>query len=104
MTFTDVITCTSVQASTNDLNQVGAMSGLTDDCGWEPEGLGIIEYRDSLSCIQWGLWSAVTVMVCSTLGGMVIEVISVSCSLGVLVPDPLRHSGSYCSLVEHLSW
>ena len=44
------------------------------------------------------------IMVCSTLGGMVIEVISVSCSLGVLVPDPLGHSGSYCSLAEHLSW
>ena len=44
------------------------------------------------------------IMVCSTLGGMVIEVILVSCSLGVLVPDPLGHSGSYCSLVEHLSW
>ena len=27
-------------------NQVGTMSGLTDDCGLEPEGLGIIEYRD----------------------------------------------------------
>ena len=51
MTFTDVITCMSVLASTNDLNQVGAMSGLTDGCGWEPEGLGIIEYRESLSCI-----------------------------------------------------
>ena len=47
----DVITCTSVLASTNDLNQVGAMSGLMDDCGWEPEGPGIIEYRDSLPCI-----------------------------------------------------
>ena len=41
----------SVLASANDLNQVGAMSGLMDDCGWEPEGLGIIEYRDSLPCI-----------------------------------------------------
>ena len=48
--------------------------------------------------------SAVTIVVCSTLGGMVIEVILVTCSLGVLVPDPLRHSGSYCSLVEHLCW
>ena len=51
MMFMDVITCTSVLASTNDLNQVGAMSGLMNDCGWEPEGLGIIEYRDSLSYI-----------------------------------------------------
>ena len=51
MTVMDVIMCTLVLASANDLNQVGAMSGLTDDCGWEPEGLGIIEYRDSLSCI-----------------------------------------------------
>ena len=75
MMFTDVITCTSVLASANDLNQVGAMSGLTNDCGWEPEGLGIIEYRDSLPCIWWGLWSAVMIMVCITLGGMVIEVI-----------------------------
>ena len=41
----DVIMCTLVLASANDLNQVGAMSGLMDDCGWEPEGLGIIEYR-----------------------------------------------------------
>ena len=51
MTVTDVIMCTLVLASANDLNQVGAMSGLTDDCGWEPEGLGVIEYRDSLPCI-----------------------------------------------------
>ena len=51
MTVMDVIMCTLVLASANDLNQVGAMSGLTDDCGWEPEGLGIIEYRDSLPCI-----------------------------------------------------
>ena len=45
MTFMDVIMCTSVLASANDLNQVWAMSGLMDDCGWEPEGLGITEYR-----------------------------------------------------------
>ena len=51
MTFMDVITCTLVLASANDLNQVGAMSGLMDDCGWEQEGLGVIEYRDSLPCI-----------------------------------------------------
>ena len=51
MTFMDVITCMLVLTSTNDLNQVGAMSGLMDDCGWEPEGLGIIEDRDSLPCI-----------------------------------------------------
>ena len=65
MTFMDVITCTLVLASANDLNQVGAMSGLTDDCDWEPEGLGVIEYRDSLPYIKWGLWSAVMIMVCS---------------------------------------
>ena len=46
----------------------------------------------------------VMIMVCSTLGGTVIEVISVSCSFGVLVPDPLRHSCSDYSLVEHFSW
>ena len=69
------------------------MFGLSDDCGWEPEGLGIIEYRDSLSCIQRGLWSAVTIMVCSTLGGTVIEVILVSCSWGSLCLDPWGHSG-----------
>ena len=80
------------------------MSGLMDDCGWEPESLGVIEYRDSLSSIQWGLWLAVMIMLCSTLGGTIIEVISVSCSLGVFVPDPLRHSCSDYSLVEHLSW
>ena len=47
----DVIMCMSVLASANDLNKVGAMSGLTDVCGWEPEGLGVTEYRDSLPCI-----------------------------------------------------
>ena len=51
VTFMDVITCMVVLASTNDLNQIGTMFGMMDDCGWEPEGLGIIEYRDSLSCI-----------------------------------------------------
>ena len=59
---------------------------------------------ESLPCIKWGLWSAVTIMVCSTLGGTFIEVILVSCCLGVFWPDPLRHSGSYSSLVEHFSW
>ena len=44
------------------------------------------------------------IMVCNTLGGTVVEVISVGCSLGVLVPDPLSHSGSYCSLIKHFSW
>ena len=75
MTFTDVVTCMSVLASANDSNQVWVMSGLIDDCGWEPEGLGVIEDRDSLPCIQWGLWSAVMIIVYSILGGMVIEVI-----------------------------
>ena len=51
MTFMDVIMCMSVLASANDLNHVGPMSGLMNDCGWEPEGLGIIEYRDSLPYI-----------------------------------------------------
>ena len=46
MMFMDVVTWMSVVASTNDLNQVGAMSGLMDDCGWQPEGLGVIEYRE----------------------------------------------------------
>ena len=49
--FTDVVTCMSVLASPNDLNQVWAIVSSMNDCGWEPEGLGIIEYRDSLSCI-----------------------------------------------------
>ena len=104
VTFTNVIVSMSVLPSSNDLNQVWAMLGLMNDCGWEPEGLGIIEYGDSLPCIEWGLLLAVMIMVCSTLGGTVIEVISISCSLGVLVPDPLWHSGSYYSLVEYFSW
>ena len=103
MMFMDVIMSTSVLSS-NDLNQVWAMLGLTNDCGWQPEGLGIIEYVDSLPCIKWGLLLAVMIMTCSTLGGTVIEVISVSCSLRVLVPDPLWHSDLFCSLVEHFSW
>ena len=59
------------------------------------EGRGIIKYSDSFFLhIWWGLWLVVMIMVCSTLGGMVIEVISASCNLRVLVPDPLRQSGS----------
>ena len=48
----------------NDLNQVWAMFGFTNGCGWDPEGLGIIEYRDSLSTyngcfgLQWRSWYA----------------------------------------------
>ena len=82
--FTNVVACISVLPFSNDLNQVLAMLGLTNDCDWEPEGLGIIEYGDSLPCIQWGLWLAVTIVVCSILGGTVIEVILFSCSLGSL--------------------
>ena len=53
MMFMDVIMCMSVLASPNDLDQVWAMAGLANDCGSEPEGLGIIEYRDivgTLAC------------------------------------------------------
>ena len=99
MTLIDVVMCTSVLSSPNDLYQAWAMAGLMDHCGWEPEGLDIIEYKEFVLHIV-GTWAWLMIMVYSTLGGMVM----VSCSLGVLVPDPLRHDGSYCSLVKHFIW
>ena len=43
MTFLNVVMSMSVLSTTNDLDQVGAIMGFTDDGGREPQVPGIIE-------------------------------------------------------------
>ena len=71
MTFTNVVSCSSVLCSTNDFDDVGAMISCTYYSGREPQCPVIVDYRNRLSCIEWGFPVATdTVMVSCTLGGM----------------------------------
>ena len=80
------------------------MVSFTNDLSWELEAFVIVKDRYSLPCIQWGLGSAVMVMVLSTLSSMLVESVIVICSKGVPVADPLWEHCMDVSLIEHLSW
>ena len=69
VTFTNVVLCSSVLSSTNDFDNVWAMIGCTYYSGREPQCPVIVDYRNRLSCIEWGFPAATcTVMVSCTLG------------------------------------
>ena len=66
--FTNVVSCLSVLSSTNDFDGVGAMIGCMYHSGREPQCPVIVDYRNRLSCIEWGFLAATCmVMVSCTL-------------------------------------
>ena len=71
VTFRNVVSCSSVLSSTNDFDDVWAMTGCMYNSGREPQCPVIVDYRHGLSCIEWGFLAATCmVMVGCTLGGM----------------------------------
>ena len=67
--FTNVVSCSPILSSTNDFDNVWAMIGCTYNSGREPQCPVIVDYRNRLSCIEWGFPAATcTVMVSCTLG------------------------------------
>ena len=69
--FMNVVSCLSILSSTNDFDDVGAMIGCTYYSGREPQCPVIVNYRNRLSCIEWGFPAATCmVMVICTLGCM----------------------------------
>ena len=68
VTFTNVVSCSPVLSSTNDFDDVWAMIGCTYYSGREPQCPVIVNYRNRLSCIEWGFPAATCmVMVSCTL-------------------------------------
>ena len=53
MMFLNVVMSTSVLATTNNLDQVGAIVGFVDDSCREPQVPGIIEDRYGLAGKEW---------------------------------------------------
>ena len=95
MMFSNVVMSTSVLSTTNDLDQVGAITGFADDGGREPQVPHVIEDRYGLATKEWRfLVAASLVMVVCTLGHMLAEVVTFSISMWVSVPDLLWHSGA----------
>ena len=95
MMFLNVVTTTSVLCATNDLDQVGAITGFVDDDGREPQVPGVIEDRYSLASKEWGfLVAASLVMVLCALSDTLIEVVMFSSNMWVSVPDTLWHSST----------
>ena len=93
MTFLNVVTSTSVLSTTNDLDQVGAIIGFAHDGGREPQVPGIFEHRYSLAGKEWKFLAAASlIMVLSTLGGMLVEMVMFSIGMWLGVPDALWHS------------
>ena len=75
------------------------MIGCAYNSSREPQCPVIVDYRNSLSCIEWGfLAGTCTNMVSSTLGCTIFYPFMFSCCMGVLVPDPLWQAQLY---VEH---
>ena len=67
--FTNVISCSSLLSSTNNFDDVWAMISCTYYSGREPQCPVIVDYRNRLSCIEWGFPAATCmVMVSCTLG------------------------------------
>ena len=95
MTFSNVVTSTSVLSTTSDLDQEGVMISFVDDGGREPQVPGVIQDRYGLASKEWRfLVAASLVMVLCTLSGMLVEVVTFSIGMWVSVPDPLWHSGA----------
>ena len=83
----------SVLSTTNDLDQVGAMISFANDGGREPQVPGVTGDRYNLACNEWRfLAAALLVMVLCALSSTLDEVVTLSISMGVIVPDPLWHS------------
>ena len=94
MTFLNVVTSTSALSTTNDLDQVGAIIGFTDDGGREPRVPGILEDRYGLSREEWRfLVAASLVTLLCTLDGTLVEMVTITIGMWVSVPDLLWHSG-----------
>ena len=71
MTFTNVVLCSSVLGSTNDFDNVRAMISCMYYSGRGPQCPVIVDYRNRLSCIEWGFLAATCmIMVSCTLGYM----------------------------------
>ena len=71
--FMNVVSCLSVlSCQTNNIDNVGTMIGCAYNVGRDPQFPVIVDYRNSLSCIQWGfLAGTCIVMVSCTLGCMI---------------------------------
>ena len=94
MTFSNVVTSTSVLSTTNDLNQVGAMISFGDDGGRDLQVPGLTEDRCGSAGKEWRFLAVASlVVVLCTLSGTLIEVFMFSIGMWVSVPDPLWHSG-----------
>ena len=86
MTFSNVVTSMSVLSITNNLDQVEAMTGFADDGGREPQVPGVIEDRHHLASKEWRfLVATLLVMVFCTLDGTLVEVVTFSIDMWVVV-------------------
>ena len=65
VTFMNVFSCLSVLSSTNNFDDVGAMIRYMYYSGWEPQCPVIVDYRNILSCIQWGFPAATCIVMVS---------------------------------------
>ena len=63
--FTNVLSCSSKLSSTNDFDDVGNMIGCMYYSGREPWCPVIVDYRNRLSCIEWGFLVATCIVMVS---------------------------------------
>ena len=70
VTFRNVVSCSSVLSSDNDFDDVGAMISCMYYSGRESHCPVIVDYRNRLSCIEWGFPVATDMLISCPLGGM----------------------------------
>ena len=85
MMLSNVVMGTSVLSTTNDVDQVGAITGFVDDGGREPQVPGVIEDRYRLASKESRfLVSASLAVILCILNSMLIEVVKFSISMWVV--------------------